>query len=102
MQTRMKNDFIRSAIGSGLEFQSEPSVSLDGLVVVDGGNGIRKSKEVLRPVLIAIQSILHELILMDQHFFDSAFADVSAVFLFTVNRVREIFIVSGDGFRNGA
>lgn len=53
-------------------------------------------------MLIPIQSVLHELILVHQHFLHAALAHVTAVFLFAVNRVREIFIVGRDGFGDGA
>ena len=87
MKPRMHDHFIGSLVGVRLKFQSEPAMPLDGFVEVDRGNRIRESKEVLVGVIIAIKPFLHKVILVFEHFLDTALAHIAAVLFFTVNRI---------------
>lgn len=69
---------------------------------INGGNRIGECEEMLIRMLASIKPLLHEVVLVLEHFFDSAFADVSAVFLFAVDGIREILVICTDCFCNGS
>jgi hypothetical protein len=77
-------------------------MSLDGFMKINGGNRIGECEEMLVGMLAAIKPLLHEVVLVLEHFFDSAFADVAAVFLFAVDGIREILVICTDCFCNGS
>ena len=100
VQSSVHNDFVRCLIGVSLKLQSKPTVALNGFVKIDGRNRICKSEEVFVGVIVAIKSFLHQVVLVLEHFLDPALTDVAAVFFFSVNRIREIFVIGAHRFRD--
>lgn len=83
----MHDDHIRLFMRRRLKLESKPTMALVGFVVINGGYGIGECEEMFVGVLASIQSIFNELILVFEHFVDSAFADVAAVFFFAINGI---------------
>ena len=102
VQSGVEDDFVGLLIGSGLELETEPTVALVGLVVIDGGDGVRKGEEMLRRVLSTVQAIHHQLVFVGEHLVHAAFADVPSVFLLPVDGIRKILVVGRHRFGDGA
>ena len=100
MQARVQDDLAGLTVMCRLEFKSEPSMSLDGFVVVDRGNGIGESEKVLRRMIVSVEPGGHQPVLMLQHFREASFANVPSFFLLAIDGVGKILVVRRDCFRN--
>ena len=102
MKARVQDDFAGFTFGRRLEPDAKPTVTLNGLVVIDRGHRVGKCEVLLGGMVLPRDAFLNQVVLVVEHFVDACLADVASFCFLAVDGVAEILVVSRDGLGNGA
>ena len=102
VEARVQDDFAGLALCGRLEPDAKPTVTLNGLVVVDGGHGVGEGKVLLRGVVLPCDAFLNQVVLVVEHLVDARLAHVASFRFFAVDGVAEVLVVGRDGLGDGA
>ena len=102
VESGMENDRVGRLVRGRLEPHAKPTVSLYGLVVVDGRHRVGEGEILFGGVLLSGQALFAQLVLVVEHLFHPRFADIAPGFLDAVDGVTEVFVVGADGLGDGA
>ena len=98
----VQDDLAGLAFGGRLEPDAKPTVTLNGLVVVDRSHGVGKREVLLSGVVLPRDALLYQVVLVVEHLVDARLAHVAPFRFLAVDRVAEVFVVRRDGLGDRA
>lgn len=97
----MKDDPIMCFAWFTLELDTDPSVSLEAFLEIDGGYRVGKGKELGAVLAFGIEPFDDEGIFMVEHLIHPGSADVSIVLLRSIDGITELLIVGAHRLSDG-